>query len=547
MAVGLAAAGLLSAMYFLASRGAGTDLREAAGRVAGVATGLILWFCATVAFATPTDPMRFDPVSSAVLSWDLGQLAWLGAAWVVVGSLLLPILLRSSTPARLVGALTAGVGNFAFTVAWIAASEPRWEVVAVVAGAVATLGWLAAGGWGGGLLYVMVALGVSAASLASPMPAAVLAPLMVALTLGALVGAWRESSRAPLLALATIGALPLYGGLTSRIDDGEAAPLALGVMVVYFTCAVLPLLLPRRRDLAGAAASAAAPLTLALPLFLLWREAMGTEVDGVLPVLLGANALVGALVLVRSSASALREREVALLIAVTLAGAAVAVPLQLDRAWLTVGWALLVAMLAWVHLKLKHPLFVAFAAVLTLAVAARLLVNPYVLDYGGGEGPFLFNWTLYTWGIPTVCLLLAARWFEVGWLRVGMRTVAILTGFALVNLEVAHAFARDNHLSFRSEDLGQEMVRSISWGLYGLLLILVGIRRRSRAVRIGGLAFAVAAAAKVFAVDMWSLEGFARVGAFGGLAVTLLAAAVAFAWLARSDDAAEKSKPESTE
>ena len=36
----------------------------------------------------------------------------------------------------------------------------------------------------------------------------------------------------------------------------------------------------------------------------------------------------------------------------------------------------------------------------------------------------------------------------------------------------------------------------------------------------------------------------ARVGAFGGLAITLLAAAVAFAWLARSDDAAEKSKSE---
>lgn len=35
-------------------------------------------------------------------------------------------------------------------------------------------------------------------------------------------------------------------------------------------------------------------------------------------------------------------------------------------------------------------------------------------------------------------------------------------------------------------------------------------------------------AVKVFVVDLWSLSGFWRVGAFAGLAVTLLVGAVAF-------------------
>jgi uncharacterized membrane protein len=544
--VGLGAAAALGGMYLLLARGADDSLRARLGAFSAVGTALVLWLVATLAFATPTDPLRFDPISSRQLTWNLGTTAWMGAVWVIAGALVLPLLLRKNLVTRGLAAGVTAFGAAAVIVAWVAAGEPRWEVAVAVGVSASLLSWGAAGAWGGGAMLASVSLATGAAAVASPVPAGLLVPLVLGLAASALVGTFRTGSRLPLVALATAGALPLYGRLSARFDDGEAGPLALATAAIYLCCAVLPLLLPRRADLPGAIASAAAPLTLGLPLLGLWRHAMGTELDGVLPVLLGANALAGALVLVRSARSALAEREVALLLAVTLAAAAVAVPLQLDRAWLTVGWAILVTLLAGVHRRVKSPLFVATAAILGVAVAVRLLLNPYALEYGRGDGPIILNWTLYTWGIPTVCLLLAARWFEVGWLKIGLRTIAILTGFALVNLEVAHAFAHDDTLSFHSEQLGQEMVRSISWGVYGLGLILVGIRNRSRAVRIGGLAFAVLAAGKVFAVDMWSLEGFARVGAFGGLAVTLLAAAVAFAWLARKDEATEKSGPETS-
>ena len=542
--VGLAAAGVFTTLFLLAARGMGSGWQEQARAISGVGAALLMWLCGTLAFGTPTDPARHDPASYAPLSWDLGSTAWMGAAWLLVGVVALPLITRKSLPVRLASSAAVGLGAFVFLVSWALAGEGRWEVVVPTAIALSFVGWFSGAGRGGAVITLAVLGAVGFAALVEPVPAGLLAPLIGGLTVSVMLAAWREGTRLPLLAMATLGVVPLYGGLLSRVDDGEAGPLALAVMCVYVATAVFPLLRARPGDLAGAATSAVAPITLAYPLYLLWHVALGTDVDGLLPLVLGVNTLLGALVLVRASAKARFEREVALLVAVTLTGVAVAVPLQLDRAWLTVGWALLVALLGLVHRRLRHPLFVAFATALALAVSARLLLNPYALGYGRGDGPFIFNWTLYTWGIPTVCLLLAARWFDVGWLKVGLRTAAVLTGFALVNLEVAHAFARDHELSFRSEQLGQEMVRSISWGAYGLMLIILGIRNRSRAVRLGGLAFAVAAAGKVFAVDMWSLDGFARVGAFGGLAITLLAAAVAFAWLARSDDAAEKSKSE---
>ncbi len=507
--------------------------RVAAGAAFGVA--LAFWLMAAAGLATPTDPLVIDRVSSLPLGWDLGRTAWFGAAWVVLGAGVFPWLGRGHVLSRVAAGAVVGLGTLVWASSWVLAGEPRWDVVAIVlpvAGLVAGL----AGGLEGGLLVAAgsgVALVVCA--LGGPVPAAYLPVLTGGLLVAALGTGWRAASRWPLVALGVVVVAPLWVGVGDRAEDGEIAALAMATLPLYAALALGPFLRPRRADLAGALAGVLAPLALSWPLYALWRGALGDEVDGVLPLLLGANALLAALVLVRGVRSRAGDKEVVLLITLTLVGVALAVPMQVETTWLTVGWALLIPLLAWVNRRVPHPLFVGFATVLALAVGSRLLVNPYALEYGHGDGPFLFNWTLYTWGIPTVCLLVGARTFPERWLAVGLRTLAVLTGFALVNLEIAHTFARDGELSFRSERLAEEMTRSISWGGYGLFLIVIGIRNRSRAVRLGGLAFTVLGAAKVFVVDLWSLSGFARVGAFGGMAVTLLAGAVAFAWLVRND------------
>ncbi len=537
--VGFVAALAFGVMWTVTALRAGEGTRAKFIAVFGVGAAVAFWLVATLGLATPTDPLNVDPVSHLRLDWALGSTAWFGAAWVVAGATLLPLLLRAHLVGRLAAGVAVGVGLWTFAAAWALAGEGRWDVVVVVLPLCIAAAFLTAG-----LETGLVVLGFAGLALASTapirtVPAGLLPWSTTAVAVAALLGAWRTKSRIPVAALAVVGALPLYGGITERALAGEAGALALATLPLYLLLAVGPFVFARRGDLWGSLAGVLAPLTLAWPLYVVWQQAMGDGADGLLPLLLGANALVAALVLVRGAKSNLGEKEVVLLIAVTLLAVALAVPMQLERTWLTVGWAILIVLLAWVNRRIPHPLFVGFATILSLLVAMRLLVNPYALQYGQAEGAFLVNWTLYTWGIPTVALLLAARWFPQRWLKVGQRTAAILIGFALVNLEIAHAFAQDGQLSFRSERLGQEMVRSLSWGGYGLLLIVVGIRRRSRAVRIGGLAFAVLGVGKVFVVDLWSLSGFARVGAFGGMAVTLLAAAVAFAWLARNDQPAQ--------
>ena len=75
------------------------------------------------------------------------------------------------------------------------------------------------------------------------------------------------------------------------------------------------------------------------------------------------------------------------------------------------------------------------------------------------------------------------------------------------------------------------MTRSITWGAFGLALLVSGVLARSRVIRVVAFLFLLLAAAKVFLVDLGNLGGFARVGSLLGLSVFLLVAAVLYRWL----------------
>jgi len=359
-------------------------------------------------------------------------------------------------------------------------------------------------------------------------PIAVVAAVGVCLALIGAVSALTRGPRAGLLPALAGASLPLLTPLAGH-EPGDSGTWFLGLAVVYAVFAFPPSWRPRQGDLFGALSAALVGPALFFPFHRIWVDTLGDSVVGALPVLLGAVTLLAAVTLVRALRLRQDDRELAILVTVVLLFVSAAVPLQLEEAWLSVGWAVEVALLGVLSRRLTHPGIRGFGGLLALAVCVRLLLNPDALAYGGGEGMILLNWTLYTWGVPAVCLLVAAHFFETPeWLRTALRTAAVLLFFALVNLEVAHAFAHDDVLSFTSEDLTESMTRSIAWAAYGLVLIAVGTVRESRGARLAGLVFALLGAFKVFAVDLWSLSGFARVGAFAGLAVTLLIGAVAF-------------------
>lgn len=115
-----------------------------------------------------------------------------------------------------------------------------------------------------------------------------------------------------------------------------------------------------------------------------------------------------------------------------------ALPLELERQWLTVSWALEVAALLWLSGRLKVDVLRHFAWILAAGVGLRLLVNPEVLSYPIGPMPVV-NWLLYGYGIPIAAFLVSARWADeqddarlvetLRWLASGLT-------FALVTLQV---------------------------------------------------------------------------------------------------------------
>ncbi|MEM1202004.1 MAG: DUF2339 domain-containing protein [Acidobacteriota bacterium] len=86
--------------------------------------------------------------------------------------------------------------------------------------------------------------------------------------------------------------------------------------------------------------------------------------------------------------------------------AALAAPMELERAWLTVAWALEAVVLVWLAGRLRLGALVTCAWIASTVVGIRLVLNPAVFTYPIGEG-IVFNWLAYGYGLPFLAFLAA--------------------------------------------------------------------------------------------------------------------------------------------
>jgi len=213
-----------------------------------------------------------------------------------------------------------------------------------------------------------------------------------------------------------------------------------------------------------------------------------------------------------------------------------AIPLQLEDEWITVGWALLVPALAWLHRRLPHRGLLAWMAGLAVAVAVRLLLNEAVLHYHERSGTPVLNFWLYAYGLPALALLLAARllpadgdrllpaWPRLGPLLAGLGGVLL---FALLNLEIADAFSKGTYVRLRLHgSLAYDLALTIGWAVFALGLLVVGVVSRQKVARITAIALLAVTVVKGFLFDLASLSGLYRTASFVGLAVCLALVAV---------------------
>jgi uncharacterized membrane protein len=95
-----------------------------------------------------------------------------------------------------------------------------------------------------------------------------------------------------------------------------------------------------------------------------------------------------------------------LAVAVT-AFVSLAVPLELERQWLTVAWAVEVVALVWLAGRFQLPVLSGLARAVAIGVTIRLLLNASVLDYPIGDHP-LVHWLWYGYGVPVLAFIAAA-------------------------------------------------------------------------------------------------------------------------------------------
>ena len=91
------------------------------------------------------------------------------------------------------------------------------------------------------------------------------------------------------------------------------------------------------------------------------------------------------------------------------------------------------------------------------------------------------------------------------------------------NLEVADYFSPGRYVELTfSRQFARDLTLSVAWGLYAMILLLLGLWRSIRPLRVAALAFLVLTVAKVFLYDLGALTGLYRVLSFLGLGVSLI-------------------------
>lgn len=211
-------------------------------------------------------------------------------------------------------------------------------------------------------------------------------------------------------------------------------------------------------------------------------------------------------------------------------------PIQFDREWITLGWALEGLALLWLFRVVPNR-GLRYVGVGLLGLAfVRLALNPAVLEYHRRTETPIWNWYLYAYGITIVCLFVGAWLFRPPRTTNFERTSptllnslgAILT-FLLLNIEIADYFSIGPTLTFSfTGNFARDMTYSIAWALYAFALLLIGMRQKTRWVRYSGVALLIVTLAKLFLHDLSSLNQLYRIGAFIGVAIILIVASFVY-------------------
>jgi hypothetical protein len=385
------------------------------------------------------------------------------------------------------------------------------------------------------LPFILLVMATARLPLANPTPVFGLALLLVALTLGLarmLVLEWL-----PACALAGILALG-YTWQANHYSPTWAA-VTLG-WIVGFNAIFGGFPFAFRKTLAdtrGPWITAAVSSALFFPLvFDLVKRTWPNDMMGLLPLAFTLPALASLIAILRLDPpdNPRRLGRLALFGGMALLFVTLVFPIQFDRQWISIGWALEGAALLWLFHRIPHRGLTIAGLALLVAVFARLTFNPAVFTYYQHRGTPILNWYLYTYGIAVICLLVGAYLLAPPRNRVLGRnappllnSLGIILLFLLVNIEIADFFspADSYRLTFDfSGNFARDMSYTIAWALYAFGLLILGIWKKNTASRYTALGLLGVALLKLFFHDLASLAQLYRIGALIAVAVIAMLA-----------------------
>jgi uncharacterized membrane protein len=219
----------------------------------------------------------------------------------------------------------------------------------------------------------------------------------------------------------------------------------------------------------------------------------------------------------------------ALVAAAVLAFITVAIPLQLDKQWITIGWALEAAALVWLFRRIPHRGLLVWSGALFAAVMVRLWFGADVFVHTASRMPII-NWYLYTYLVSAAAFFLAARLLpddeakRFAFARPVLSSAGTILLFFLVNIEIADYYSTGSVLTFNflSSSLAQDLSYTIAWAVFAVAMLVAGLLLHSRATRIASIILLLVTVLKCFLHDLARLGGLYRVGSLLGLTISLL-------------------------
>lgn len=400
-----------------------------------------------------------------------------------------------------------------------------------------------AGPWFGP--FALVILSLYQVPLPDPTPVFVVALLMSALLAGlALTG------RQGFLVLAALLATLAVEGAWHTLHFHADAPSAALPWYLLFYLLFLGFPFAFRKACSGLSQPWIAAALSGVGQFLLVHDLVKQSFPGIAPGLIPAAfavpSLISLAVVARSAPDEHRQSRMAWFGGVALLFITLVFPIQFDRQWLTVSWALEGAALLWLFRRVPHPGLQLTGLALLAIAFIRLSINPAVFAEYPRGGTAILNWHLYTYGIVAAAHFVGGWWFTDPENRLAPlkpRGILFALGgillFLLLNIEIADYFTApgERFITFRfGGNFARDMTYSIAWGLFSLGLLGMGIWKKSTHARFAAIGLLVVTLLKVFLYDLAAIESVFRIGALIGVAVIAFIASFLYQrFLSRSE------------